>query len=242
MPQSRPAARALAAADQALDPLHLRAVDLARPLVPQELLDVPSRPARPPRPRPPTEQAVVLGGEVGEADGVGVEDGDVPARLVGDVDLVPLVDQADQGAAHADHVVVGVGAEDQDPLGEHVVGRAGDVAGPLAVRGLAAGPAGDRLRSARNTSRLMPYAVRRPGRPAGPAGRARCSPRRSASGSASSPGGPARSRPCGCRRVARRRGRAATGCGTGSARRRRPRPGRRRRRGGAAGSWRRRPA
>ena len=51
--------------------------------------------------------------EIGETPGVVVEDGDVAAGHVGDVDLVALLDQADQRAAHADDVVVGVRAEDQ---------------------------------------------------------------------------------------------------------------------------------
>jgi hypothetical protein len=79
-----------------------------------------------------------------------VEDGDVARGLVGDVDLVPLLDEADERAAHADDVVVGVGREDDDALGEDRVVRAVDVAGLLA-RGLAAGPAGDRLLQLRKT-------------------------------------------------------------------------------------------
>ena len=60
------------------------------------------------------EQAVELDHEVGEPPGVVVEDGDVAAGHVGDVDVVPLLDQADERAAHADDVVVGMRAEDED--------------------------------------------------------------------------------------------------------------------------------
>ena len=51
-----------------------------------------------------------IGGEIGEANGVGVEDGDVAAGLIGDVDFVALIDQANEGAAHADDVVIGMRA------------------------------------------------------------------------------------------------------------------------------------
>ena len=89
------------------------------------------------------EHAVELDGEVGEACGVGVEDRDVARDLVGDVDLVALLGEADERAAHGDHVVVGVGGEDDDALGEDLVAGSGDVAGAAFGFGLAAGPAGD---------------------------------------------------------------------------------------------------
>ena len=62
------------------------------------------------------EEPVELDDEIGEAPGVVIEDGDVAAGHVGDVDLVALLDQADERAAHADDVVVGMRAEDQDGL------------------------------------------------------------------------------------------------------------------------------
>ncbi len=75
---------------------------------------------------------------------VRVEDRDRAGGLVGDVHLVALVDEAKERAAHRDDVVVGMRAEDEDPLGEDPVAGAIDVAGPLAIARLAAGPAGDR--------------------------------------------------------------------------------------------------
>ena len=55
------------------------------------------------------EMLVELGDEIGVADRVVVEHGDVARRLVGDVHLVPLIRKADQRAAHRDHVVVRMG-------------------------------------------------------------------------------------------------------------------------------------
>ena len=63
--------------------------------------------------------------EIGETPGVVIEDGDVAAGHVGDVDVVPLLDQPDQRAAHADDVVVGMRAEDQAPSCGVGAGRAG---------------------------------------------------------------------------------------------------------------------
>ena len=59
------------------------------------------------------KSSIELGHEIGEAPGVVIEDGDVAAGHVGDVDLVPLLDQADDRAAHADDVVVRMRAEDE---------------------------------------------------------------------------------------------------------------------------------
>ena len=59
---------------------------------------------------------VVFGHQVGHAAGVVVEHGDVAAGHVGHVNFVLVFDQPDQRAAHADHVVVGMRAEADDPL------------------------------------------------------------------------------------------------------------------------------
>ena len=59
------------------------------------------------------KQSVELGDEIGETPGVVIEHGDVAAGHVGDVHLVALLDQADERAAHADHVVVRVRAENE---------------------------------------------------------------------------------------------------------------------------------
>ena len=71
-----------------------------------------------------------------------VVDGHVAGSLVGHVHIVPLRDQADEGAAHRDHVVIRVRREDQHGLGE----RCGRDRTRAVVRvGLAARPAGDRM-------------------------------------------------------------------------------------------------
>ena len=47
-----------------------------------------------------------------------VVDGEIARRLVGHVHVVPVVDQTDEGAAHRNHVVVGVRREDQHLFGK----------------------------------------------------------------------------------------------------------------------------
>ena len=47
--------------------------------------------------------------KLGEANRIFIEDGDVAGGLIGDVDLVSLVDQSNQRAAHGNHVVVRMG-------------------------------------------------------------------------------------------------------------------------------------
>ena len=98
-------------------------------------------------------------GRIGEAAGAHegelvphhvVRDGAGAGDAVGDVDLVALLDEATEGAAHRDHVVVGMRRKNQHALGKHRGGggaeRAhGRVAG-FRLGGIpAAGPAGDRV-------------------------------------------------------------------------------------------------
>src|SRR5687767_3219679 len=99
-----------ATANESLDLLYFRAIDLAGLLVAQELvdlsldaLDLVWRGA---------EQACEVEREIDEPAGVGVEDGNVARSLIRDVNLVPLIDEANQRTPHADHVVVGMGRED----------------------------------------------------------------------------------------------------------------------------------
>ena len=87
---------------------------------------------------------VELGHEIGEADRIVVEHGDVARRLIGDVHFVPLIGQPDQRAAHRDHVVIRMRREHEHALGKDVVVRTRPVARLLGVRRLAARPAGDR--------------------------------------------------------------------------------------------------
>ena len=75
------------------------------------------------------EVSIELGDEVGVADRIVVEDGDVAGGLVGDVDLVSLSTRRIERAAHGDDVVVGVGGEDEDALGEELVAWRSRVAG-----------------------------------------------------------------------------------------------------------------
>ena len=88
----------------------------------------------------------------------------LPLSLVGDVHLVALLAQADERAAHADHVVVGVRAEDDDALGEDRRRWRGGRPGAVGLRrssrrrGLPPGqPVMVACRS-RKTSMLMSYA------------------------------------------------------------------------------------
>ena len=125
-----------AAADHAFDRLHFGAVDLARLLVAAGTL------RRAPRALRPSLAAIrrkcVLNSrdEIGEADRVVVEHGDVAGRLVGHVHLVPMIDQPDERAAHRNHVVVRMRREHEHALRENVVVRLRTVA-----RLLARGPA-----------------------------------------------------------------------------------------------------
>ena len=78
--------------------------------------------------------------ELEEAECVVVMDGDIAGGLVGDVYIVALFDEPQEGAAHGDDVVIGVGAEDDDPF----PGGFGAF-GPVGIVGIrfAARPAGD---------------------------------------------------------------------------------------------------
>ena len=101
------------------------------------------------------EMPIEFGDEIGEPDRVGVEHGDIAGGLIGDMHFVPLIDQAEQRAAHRDHVVIGMGREDHDPLGKDRVGAAADVAGRLRGSGLPPGQPVIVSCIARNTSTLM---------------------------------------------------------------------------------------
>ena len=50
-----------------------------------------------------------------------IPDGNIAAGLVGDMNLMPVLAEADEGAPHADHVIIWVWAEDDHPLGK--IGR-----------------------------------------------------------------------------------------------------------------------
>ena len=73
-----------------------------------------------------------------------VPHGNVTARLIGDMDFVALLTEADEGASHADHVVVRMGAEDNDPLGETAgIGVGGNTADLSPLSWLTSWPASD---------------------------------------------------------------------------------------------------
>ncbi len=69
-----------------------------------------------------------------------IVDGDVPAGLIGNMHIVPLIGQGDQRAAHGDHIVIRMRTEQDDPF----FGGFGAF-GPVGIIsiGLAAGPAGN---------------------------------------------------------------------------------------------------
>jgi len=52
-----------------------------------------------------------------------IEDGDISAGHVGDVDILVVLDQADQRAAHADHIVIRMGAKAEHRLDRIAAGR-----------------------------------------------------------------------------------------------------------------------
>src|SRR5690349_9370366 len=64
------------------------------------------------------KSAGVLGDEVGVAQCRLIPDSDVAGGLVGDMHFVPLFAEADERAAHGNHIVVGMWGEDHDAFGE----------------------------------------------------------------------------------------------------------------------------
>jgi hypothetical protein len=116
---------------------------------PDLLGDVARRPLTGRDDRPHVEGPAELLHEVHVSVGRLVPDRDVAARLVGHVHLVPLLAQADERSPHADHVVVGVRAEDDDPpgllAGPRPIPARRQAADPPRRPRLPGGPAGDRV-------------------------------------------------------------------------------------------------
>ena len=107
----------LGATDQPLHRLEFGNVHGAGVLLPEEL---PNPVGDPGRLGAHAEGLAELLDKIDVAVGRLVPDGDVAAGLVGDVDVVTLLAEPDERAAHADHVVVGMGTEHHDPLGERI--------------------------------------------------------------------------------------------------------------------------
>lgn len=63
-----------------------------------------------------SEDAVVFSDQVGDEPRVVIKDRDVPAGHVGDMNVVLVIDQADEGPSHADDIVVWVGAKAKYPF------------------------------------------------------------------------------------------------------------------------------
>ncbi len=113
-----------AAADQALDLLHLFGVDLAGLLLLEEVLDVLFDLLG--LLAVDAEHFVEVGGEVGEADRIGIEHRDVAGGLVRDVNLVALVDEADAACRPwRSHRHPGAGEKIEHALGEDLVAAGG---------------------------------------------------------------------------------------------------------------------
>ena len=96
-----------ATTNQAFDSLYAVAVDLSQLFVPQKFIDVrfeffESLSAN-------RELTTKVFDELRKAESIFVEDGDVTGRLVGDVDFMSLIDQANQSSSHRNYVVVGMG-------------------------------------------------------------------------------------------------------------------------------------
>ena len=70
------------------------------------------------------ECAAILRDKIRVANRRLIEDRDVAAGLIGDVNIVALIAKPDQRAAHADNIVIRVRAEDDDALGETLQRRA----------------------------------------------------------------------------------------------------------------------
>ena len=92
-PQASAAGPRLRLADQLLDVEQLRRIGLARLLRTQEFA-APAPSLRSDFSVSMPNSSLNSADEIGEAPGVVIEDGDVAAGHVGDVDLVPLLDQA----------------------------------------------------------------------------------------------------------------------------------------------------
>ncbi|SRR5260221_7499796 len=56
--------------------------------------------------------------KIGKANSILIKYGDVSRRLIGHVDLMPLVDQTDKRTAHGNDVVIGMGTENDCALGK----------------------------------------------------------------------------------------------------------------------------
>ena len=90
-----------------------------------------------------SEGAAIIRNEFCEAECVIIEDGDITGGLIGDMDVVALVGEANECAAHGDNVVVGVWREAEDAFGEDVIEGLWSVTGTFAGIGFSAGPADD---------------------------------------------------------------------------------------------------
>lgn len=126
-------------ADKTLDGAHLGSIYIALLLVLECLLDVLVH-LGDDLVLAVHEELVVTIDEVHEACHLLVAHGNVATGLIGHMQVVALLDKALDGTTHRDDVVVGMGREDNDALGEWL-GALGAI-GIVGV-GLASGPSGD---------------------------------------------------------------------------------------------------
>ena len=136
-----PGGAGLTPADQPFDLLDLGTIHLSRFLVSQKFLDVllyfrgmlGSG----------AEHALKFRGKIGEPQRIGIEHRDIAGGLIGDMHFVLLVDQPNQRAAHADHIVIRMRRKQQHALGEGAIGGTGNITGAFLVERFSTGPAVD---------------------------------------------------------------------------------------------------
>ena len=132
----------LAATNDRLDHLNFGTVDLAGRLVAKKLVNVSFKLGCAIRGN--IKVPVEFGDEVCKANCVIVKYGNIARSLVGNMDLVSLLYQADQGAAHGDHIVIRMRRENQDPLGEDMVIALWSISGLFAIIWFTPRPSGNR--------------------------------------------------------------------------------------------------
>jgi hypothetical protein len=131
----------LAFANQPFNHLHLWAVDLAGLFASEKFFDVvfkfPDAVGHQPKGR------TVVGNKFSEPQSVIIEDSNVAGSLVGDVDVVALIRQSNEGATHRNDIIIGVRGEAEHAFGKDVIKRPGTISGTLFEIGLSAWPADD---------------------------------------------------------------------------------------------------
>ena len=64
---------------------------------------------------------IELGHKITKTDRIVIKNSDVPRGLVGDMNLMPLINQPNQRSPHRNYVIIGMGRKDQNPLRKNVI-------------------------------------------------------------------------------------------------------------------------